>query len=222
MASFHVLSFFLNYFGKPLFCFFCRTPENPVRRRNIAWGNPLQDATETCRTSAESEIIHPEQVPNIGQIRNRETTPADDDGFESLNSNGSSENGEENQDVIVPRVGTSDDEVSPEKGANLKKINFLIEENIKQLNRPNNENVATKNYEELDGALNKCGSCHVTELYRLDQCLLDSCVNLRSQEEADQSCELSKKAREAWVHEVFNKRDESSLTLCRRQSGELS
>lgn len=133
--------------------------ENPVRRRNIAWGNPLQNLNR------EPDVISQEPVLPDGESRSRENTPAEDDGFESLNSNGSSENGEENQDHLNIERGTSDDETSPtHRSSSYKKINFVLDDNVNRLIRQRDGESSNN---ESNGALNKCNDCSVTELYKL-------------------------------------------------------
>lgn len=183
--------------------------ENPIRRRNIAWCNPLQNLTR------EPDVVSQDPIPD-GESRNRENTPAEDDGFESLNSNGSSENGEENQDHLNNERGTSDEEINPNHRSNFKKINFVLNDNVNRLNRQRDGECSNN---ESNGALNKCNDCSVAELYKLDKCINESCFTIVN---SNEGVEESSNDREVWVREVLNKRDESVMPiLCRRQSGKF-
>lgn len=182
--------------------------DNQIRRRNIAWCNPLQNL------SREPDVASQEPAQD-GESRNRENTPAEDDGFESLNSNGSSENGEENQDHLNAEE-ISDEEISSPNRSNYKKINFILDDNVNRLNRHRDGECSNT---ESNGALNKCNDCSVAELYKLDKHVNESCFTIVNNVEG---VDEPSNEREAWVREVLNKRDESVMPiLCRRQSGKF-
>lgn len=85
--------------------------DSSSRRKNIGWCIPIQSVNEPkteCNDDSDEIQNKPDKTGKKNQV--------EDDGFESLNSNGSSVNGDENHDVQRERRESSNDEGEKRKG----------------------------------------------------------------------------------------------------------
>lgn len=178
------------------------------RRTNIIWCSPPEEATDT-EAMTEGRAGQSEAPKSEGGNDNNNLKPpnVEDDGFESLNGNGSSENGDENQDSVNCRAIRGGDRTTDGR-SHFKRINFLIDDNVTNLpNRSEEENFST--YEESLGAVKKCNDCSVTELFKMDKCYESQCRVNENSEEID--CDDV-----SWVE---NLGDKKCPVVCRRRSG---
>ncbi|KAL0274911.1 UNVERIFIED_CONTAM: hypothetical protein PYX00_002933 [Menopon gallinae] len=177
-------------------------------RTKIIWCSPPEEATDT-EPIIEERPRNSESTKSEGGNDNHNLKPpnVEDDGFESLNGNGSSENGDENQDGVNCEEVIRDAERTTEGRSHFKRINFLIDDNVEKLpNRSGEESCS--NYEESLGAVKKCNDCSVTELFKIDKCCKSQCrVNDNSE---DIECDDV-----SWVEDLGGKK---CPVICRRRS----
>ncbi|KAK6629715.1 hypothetical protein RUM43_003533 [Polyplax serrata] len=187
--------------------------DNSTRRKNIGWCIPLQSVTELRDVDCSYET---DDVKELDAPENR-SKHVDDDGFESLNSNGSSENGEENQDLSQGGQTLSDDEV----GDGDAKYNVIKEGKVEEITagfedanpdddekEDEDENNMGKKSERLEDKKKDDLKCHENNLR----------INLKVKVE---DCGFNDEET-ATVPKMVNNRTEASFPmLCRRQTSGL-